>query len=115
MSRNQTNLIKRDKKNLTVGKVLNKDRIARLKTSLGDLASKLKSQFESTLGAKSKKKSSLMTKDDPEAHVQELADVDETMSSQENILHKMRQLTDRSGTGPTQMATSKPDTRDLPR
>ena len=44
-SRNQTNVLSKDKKNLTVGKVLNKDTVSRQNISVGALASVLKSQF----------------------------------------------------------------------
>ena len=96
-SRNATNMIKRDKLNLTVGKVLNKDSQLKKKSVHGQSASILDSQQffkeKDEDDFKSQKASKKEIKD--QGHVQKLSDVDESMESCEGNLYVIRQLTDR--------------------
>lgn len=89
-SRNLSTMqIRPDPKNNTVGKVISKDRVSKLKKSLGHMASVLKSQFE---------KDDLYQEPEKESHVMEFNEVDESFSDgshgeQQQKLYLARQLT----------------------
>ena len=89
-SRNLSTMqIRPDPKNNTVGKVISKDRVSKLKKSLGHMASVLKSQFD---------KDELYQEPEKESHVMEFNEVDESFSDgshgeQQQKLYLARQLT----------------------